>query len=86
MEEDDLETARPETGLTEVRIQIEGKEIKTLVDTGSEISVISEHILEGLQETNKNIPILPTLRYFCVSSSKPEPNVITLFVIHYLVY
>ena len=59
MEEEDLETARPETGLTEVRIQIEGKEVKTLVDTGSEISVISEHILESLQEINKNIPILP---------------------------
>ena len=40
MVEEDLETARPETGLTE------GKEVKTLVDTGSEISVISEHILE----------------------------------------
>ena len=53
MEEEDLETARPETGLTEVRIQIEGKEVKTLVDTGSEISVISEHILEGLQEQTK---------------------------------
>ena len=59
MEEDDTEAARLETGLTEVRIQIEGKEIKTLVDTGSEVSVISEHILEGLQETNKNIPSLP---------------------------
>ena len=42
-------------GLTEVIVTIEGKEIKTLVDTGSEISVI----LEELRELTKNIPLLP---------------------------
>ena len=59
MEENDTKTVRPETGLTEVRINIKGKEIQTLIDTGSEVSVISEHILNELKETNKNIPSLP---------------------------
>ena len=59
MEEDNLEVGEPETGLTEVMVTIEGKEIKTLVDTGSEISVISENVLEELRELNKNILSLP---------------------------
>ena len=59
MEEDNAEAVRPETGLTDVRINIECKEITTLVDTGSEVSVISEHMLDELKETNKNIPSLP---------------------------
>ena len=33
--------------------------MKTLLDTGSEVSVISEHILDELKEVNKNIPSLP---------------------------
>ena len=37
-----------------MKINIEGKEIKTLIDTGSEISVISEHVLDELREVNKN--------------------------------
>ena len=59
MEEDDVEAIRWENGLTEVKINIEGKEIKTLIDTGSEVSVISEHTLDELKELNKNIPSLP---------------------------
>ena len=31
-------------GLTEVQVNIEGKHYRTLVDTGSEISVIAENI------------------------------------------
>ena len=59
MEEFDVEAIRRESGLTEVKINIESKEIKTLVDTGSEVSVVSEHILDELKELNKNIPSLP---------------------------
>ena len=59
LEEEDFEAVRRENGLTEVKINIEGKEIKTLIDTGSEISVISEHVLDELKEVNKNIPSLP---------------------------
>ena len=59
LEEEDFEAGRRENGLTEVKINIEGKEIKTLIDTGSEISVISEHVLDELKEINKNIPSLP---------------------------
>ena len=59
MEDDDVEAVRRENGLTEVKINIEGKKLKTLIDTGSEISVISEHILDELKELNKNIPSLP---------------------------
>ena len=47
------------TGLTEVTIRIEGKNYKTLIDTGSEISVISENVMSELKEINKNIPSLP---------------------------
>ena len=59
LEEEDFGAERRENGLTEVKISIEGKEIKTLIDTGSEISVISEHVLDELREINKNIPSLP---------------------------
>ena len=59
LEEDDAEVIEPETGLTEVIVNIEGKEFKTLIDTGSEVSVISENGLEKLKEINKNIPSLP---------------------------
>ena len=44
---------------TEVFITIEGKDYKTLIDTGSEISVVSENVLGELQRVNKNIPSLP---------------------------
>ena len=59
MEEDNPEVGEPETGLTEIIVTIEGKEIKTLVDTGSEISVISGNVLVELRELNRNIPSLP---------------------------
>ena len=59
MEEGNREVVEPETGLTDVIVNIEGKEFKTLIDTGSEISVISESGLEELKELNKNIPSLP---------------------------
>ena len=42
MEEDNTELGEPEAGLTEIIVTIEGKEIKTLVDTGSEISYFRE--------------------------------------------
>ena len=59
LEEDNPEVNEPEAGLTEVAITIEGKELKTLIDTGSEIPVISESGLEELKELNKNILSLP---------------------------
>ena len=59
LEEDNPEVNELETGLIEVIIAIEGKEFKTLIDTGSEISVVSENALEELKELNKNIPSLP---------------------------
>ena len=59
LEEDNPEVNEPETGLTAMIIAIEGKEFKTLIDTGSEISVISESGLEELKELNKNILALP---------------------------
>ena len=59
IEEDNFNVRKSEVGLTEVTITIEGKKVKTLVDMGSEVSVISEHILEELKEVNKNIPSLP---------------------------
>ena len=40
-------------------VTIEGKEMKALIDTGSEMSVISKNELEGLKELNKNILSLP---------------------------
>ena len=62
LEEEDFKAVRRENGLTEVKIIIEGKKIKTLIDTGSEISVISEHVLDELREINKDIPSLPVAR------------------------
>ena len=46
-------------GLTEIQVTIENKHYRTLVDMGSEISVIAENILSELREINKNIPVLP---------------------------
>ena len=59
LEEENQETIGMRTGLTEVKVTIAGKDYKTLIDTGSEISVIAENVLGELRETNKNIPILP---------------------------
>ena len=59
LEEDNTEIMETKTGLTEVIVTMEGKSFKTLIDTGNEISVISEHILGELKEINKNIPSLP---------------------------
>ena len=53
LEEDDAEVVEPEAALTEVMVNIEGKEFKTLIDTGSEVSVISENGLEKLKEVLK---------------------------------
>ena len=58
-EEENHATSGMRTGLTEVKVTIAGKSYRTLIDTGSEISVIAENILGELRETNKNIPILP---------------------------
>ena len=77
MEEDDIEAVRLETGLTEVRIKIEGKEVKTLVDTGSEVSVISEHTLDELKETNENIPSLPVAEVTIVGITGVRSNRVT---------
>ena len=52
LEEDEAETMETKAGLTEVIVNIEGKNFKTLIDTGSEISVISENVLGELQRVN----------------------------------
>ena len=44
MEEEETVVPRPEAWLTEVKLEIEGKPVTTLIDTGSEVSVIAEHI------------------------------------------
>ena len=59
LEEDDTKVIENKTGLTEVIVTIEGKNFKTLIDTGSEISVVSENVIGELKEINKNIPSLP---------------------------
>ena len=59
LEEEKNQVMERRTGLTEVTINIEGKNYKTLIDTGSEISVISENVMGELKELNKNIPSLP---------------------------
>ena len=59
LEEDDTGVMETKTGLTEVIVTIEGKNFKTLIDTGSEISVVSENVMGELKEINKNIPSLP---------------------------
>ena len=59
MEEEEMGTMRLEAWLTEVKLEIEGKPVTTLIDTGSEVSVIAEHVLNKLKETNKNIPSFP---------------------------
>ena len=59
LEEDTAQMTETKTGLTEVLITIEGKDYKTLIDMGSEISVVSENVLGELQRVNKNIPLLP---------------------------
>ena len=59
LEEDDTKVIENKTRLTEVIVTIEGENFKTLIDTGSEISVVSENVLGELKEVNKNIPSLP---------------------------
>ena len=59
LEEEDTKVVDRKTGLTEVIVTIEGKSYKTLIDTGSEISIISENVMGELKEINKNIPSLP---------------------------
>ena len=53
LEENNHETIGLKTGLTEVKVTIADKDYKTLIDTGSEISVIAENVLGELRETNK---------------------------------
>ena len=50
LEEEDNKVMEHKTGLTEVTVNIEGKSYKTLIDTGSEISVISENVMGELKE------------------------------------
>ena len=59
LEEENHTLTEVRAGLTEIQVNIEGKHFRTLVDTGSEISVIAESILNELREFNKNIPVLP---------------------------
>lgn len=60
LEEDDLiKEEEEEAGLTEVSLKVEGKVFKSLVDTGSEVSVIAENILDELKKQNVKIPTLP---------------------------
>ena len=74
MEEDDQEVGEPETGLTEIIVTIEGKEIKTLTDTGSEISVTSKNVLGAVSYTHLS-PIstssisLSSFNFFLFSSN-----------------
>ena len=59
LEEGNHTLAEVRAGLTEIQVNTGGKHFRTLVDTGSEISVIAENILGELREVNKNIPDLP---------------------------
>ena len=59
LEEENNTTTEVRAGLTEIQVTIENRKFKTLVDTGSEISVIAENILNELKEFKKNIPVLP---------------------------
>ena len=45
LEEENNTTIEMRTGLTEIQVTIAGKSYRTLIDTGSEISVIAENIL-----------------------------------------
>ena len=62
LEEENNITTEVRAGLMEIQVTIESKHFRTLVDTGSEISVIAENILSELRECNKNIPVLPVAR------------------------
>lgn len=58
MEEDET-VGSEEKGLTEIIIKLEGMEVKTLVDTGSEVSVVAESLWIELKKINRDIPMLP---------------------------
>lgn len=48
-----------EVGLSEVNINIQGEVIQTLVDMGSEISVISDTVLDRIKEnTRTTLPVM----------------------------
>ena len=49
LEEENNTTTEVRAGLTEIQVTIESKHFRTLVDTGSEISVIAENILSELR-------------------------------------
>ena len=59
MEEENNANSEVRAGLTEIQVTVGNKTFRTLIDTGSEISVIAENILVELREFNKNIPVLP---------------------------
>ena len=59
-EEEQLTDNTGESGLSEINIKIRGEVIRTLVDTGSEISVISEGVLDKIQGNSRaTFPTLP---------------------------
>lgn len=60
LEESPSKTEQPTTtGCTYITIKIENMNIKFLVDTGAEISVISDQLLRKLTEANEKLPTLP---------------------------
>ena len=59
LEEENNTIMEVRAGLTEIQVTIESKHFRTLIDTGSEISIIAENILGELREVKKNIPVLP---------------------------
>ena len=77
LEEEENKVMEHRTGLTEVTINIEGKNYKTLIDTGSEISVISENVMGELKELNKNIPSLPVAGVTVVGVTGVRSKIIT---------
>ena len=56
--EEENNTIEVRAGLTEIQVNVANKYYRTLVDTGSEISIIAENILGELIEIKKNIPCL----------------------------
>lgn len=43
------------TGCPYVNVKLKGHKTKLLVDTGAEITIISEHVLRGREQTKRNI-------------------------------
>lgn len=49
---------REKTVITKIIMKLEGKKVKTLVDTDSEVLVISESHWKEFENQNKNVPTL----------------------------